>query len=335
MHNIPTMAVIQSFITIGAVMLLWSLHARLSRPGVQMVGVGVDVVRAVPRGRRARALVLGRLDGAKVTLTALASMLGFLLLRHFSCSARFALSSAPADAARIARRAHHLRFFGVVSCSFPGHGPTSTRATTFASRRVHWLSRAPFFIARGSSSRGGAGSVHAPACLRGVSLYGSAQTLYGLRSWLGSPGVRAMLGSAVETFIGWRLSSSESISPTSTARASVSCSSSSRRLPAFAESPPGKASAGGAGDGRKSRAAGGNRGPPAGRARAATVGGEVRRRVSLEPLRHGHHALRAGHDRRRQRGSWYAAVRLHPRRAPRQQLERARVSGSIRTSART
>ena len=29
MYNFPTMAVLQSSITIGAVMLLWSLHARL------------------------------------------------------------------------------------------------------------------------------------------------------------------------------------------------------------------------------------------------------------------------------------------------------------------
>ena len=82
-----------------------------------------------------------------------------------------------------------------------------------------------------------------------------------------------------------------------------------RRLPAIAAGPAGEPRPSPAGRGREPRAAGRDRRAPPRRAGAAAIRGEVRRRLSIEPVRDGDHALRRGPDRRRQRRAG-SAVRV-------------------------
>ena len=295
--------------------------------GLQVVGVGVDVVRGLPRCRRTRPAAHVRMDAHQARPGERRRGL------------RFSPSPAPgvrrsqravprlADRAHTAHRArarvgvqrHHRRLLDVVARS----------ARQFL--RSH---RAPH-----------AGARRGPSLLRvGVPLALAAvrfacQPDYGWRL----PGVRChaehLWRGARRADRGGRGPCPRRRSDNRVAAAAVPSRPRERLrdvrraraalrggLPAVAAGAAGEPQGPAGGRGRESRAPGGDRGAATRGRRPATLGREVRRGVSLEPVRDGDHALRRGHDHRCQR-RLRSPVRLLARRVHRQQLRQARILG--------
>ena len=207
MHNIPTMAVIQSFITIGAVMLLWSLHARLvDRPVFKWWAWAWTCLSLC--------LIVGTLaisleaewTPTKVALTALGSMLGFLpppLLVFGALSIKSPFRPTPREL-----RVGLITFALIgVSVMLVSMGWTNVRESYYvrvAPRSLAFggalLFCAWVFFSEWRRVRSRAGLITGSVCL----LYGSTQTLYGLA--LVARVIRGAddPGSVVDTFIALR-----------------------------------------------------------------------------------------------------------------------------------